>query len=108
MDDWPLAKILIQISGGKPRPVSVDQLVDVTDRRCPPFEGRMLQSRGGGPFWACRTSLWNGPVFEELSGGNWMAVGTSSPSRGLVQVPGRAWVSSLAVSGRWRRLPRPF
>ena len=30
VDDWPLAKILIQISGGKPRSVAVDQLVDVT------------------------------------------------------------------------------
>ena len=30
VDDWPLAKILIQISGGKPRWVAVD--FDVTDR----------------------------------------------------------------------------
>ena len=48
MDDWPLAKILNQISGGKPRAVAVDQLVVVTARWYPPFEGRMLQSRGRG------------------------------------------------------------
>jgi hypothetical protein len=50
VDDWPLAKILFQISGGKPRSVAVDQLVDVTVRRYPPFEGRMSQSRGSGRF----------------------------------------------------------
>jgi hypothetical protein len=36
------------MSGGKPRSVAVDQLVDVTDRRSPPFEDHMLQSRGSG------------------------------------------------------------
>jgi len=30
VDDWPLAKILYQISGGKLRSVAVDQLVGVT------------------------------------------------------------------------------
>jgi len=36
------------MSGGKPRSVAVDQLVDVTGRWSPPFEDRMLQSRGSG------------------------------------------------------------
>ena len=48
VDDWPLAKILNQISGGKPRAVAVDQLVVVTAGWCPPFEDRMSQSRGCG------------------------------------------------------------
>ena len=56
VDDWPLAKILFQISGGKPWSVAVDQLVDVTVRRYPPFEGRMSQSRGSGLLPAERVS----------------------------------------------------
>jgi hypothetical protein len=48
VDDWPLAKNLNQMSGGKPRSVAVDPRVDVTGRWSPPFEDRMLQSRGSG------------------------------------------------------------
>lgn len=48
VDDWPLAKILIQISGGKPWSVAVDAFrgVDVTGFRYPPLEGCMSQARG--------------------------------------------------------------
>lgn len=64
-----------QISGGKPRSVAVDQPVDVTDRRCPPLEGPMSQSRGlRVPPGACRSGLCGGPTFEELSGGNWISL----------------------------------
>ena len=49
MDDWPLAKILIQISGGKPRSVAVAFTGGVTERWYPPFEGHMRQSGGSGP-----------------------------------------------------------
>ena len=91
VDDWPLAKILNQISGGKPRRVTVGPLTgfDVTVRWYPPFEGRMLQSRGRGRHRP-PNEFWGGPVFEELSGGNWMVGGRSVLSRGSVQVPGRA------------------
>lgn len=45
MDDWPLARILLQISGGKPGLVTVDSF-GVTGLRRPPLEGRMSQPRG--------------------------------------------------------------
>lgn len=48
MDDWPLAKIFHQISGGKPWSVAVCHLLagdDVTGSRYPPLGWRMGQSR---------------------------------------------------------------
>ena len=56
MDDWPLAKILIQISGGKPGSVTVDSF-DVTGPWYPPLEGCMSQPRGDG-LRAPIESLW--------------------------------------------------
>ena len=71
MDDWPLAKILFQISGGKPRSVAVDQLVDVTVRRHPPFEGRMSQSRGSGLLPAERVSGADRPLKNSVGAIGW-------------------------------------
>jgi hypothetical protein len=95
VDDWPLAKILYQISGGKPGSVAVDSF-DVTGPWYPPLEGYMSQPRGGasGP----RSSRCGGPSLGELSGGNWMAVVDGRLFTGAVRSPvGRV---SLPSEGR--------
>ena len=92
VDDWPLAKILIQISGGKPRSVTVsfgrrDRLRGLLLLRgvC----HRFVVWRGLPPVTIER--LRRGPPFEELSGGNWMTqLRTAAPSRGWFECPGRS------------------
>ena len=56
MDDWALPMILIQISGGTPRPVSVDQLVRCDRVVVASFRGPYVAVSGCAGFSACRTS----------------------------------------------------
>ena len=88
MDDWPLAKILLQISGGKPRSVTVEPV-----RRDRPRG--VLLSRGpchslvvvlpGTERVVC-----GGRSLGELSGGNWMADCDGRSFTGAASVAGRA------------------
>ena len=72
VDDWPLAKILFQISGGKPRSVAVAVKRDVTERWYPPFEGGMRQSRGSGPSVpAERVSVADQPLKNSVGAIGW-------------------------------------
>lgn len=66
-----------QMSGGKPRSVTVDQLADVTDRRCPPLEGPMSQSRSCGRLRApaSRVSAADRPLRNSVG-----AIGSPWPS----------------------------
>ena len=75
MDDWPLAKILYQISGGKPGSVTVVRLfggLDVTGPWYPPLEACMSQCRGCPALPGADRSSVADHRLGELSGGNWM------------------------------------
>lgn len=76
VDDWPLAKILIQISGGKPRSVAVGPFGGRRDRSVGILLLRGVCHRLGVALaiaGAERVATCGGPALEELSGGNWMA-----------------------------------
>jgi hypothetical protein len=87
VDDWPLATNSCQMSGGKPASVAVETLAgvfDVTDAWCPPFEDRMSQSRGRGPFvWPAERASGADRSLKNFSVGaiGWPIQGRSPPSR---------------------------
>lgn len=91
VDDWPLVKILKQMSGGKPRPVAVEAMSRCDRPEASSFRGPYAAVSGVVSVEARRPSVWDGPVLEELSGGKRMASGRS-PSHG-----GRAYVSGRAL-----------
>ena len=78
-DYWPMANIILQTLGGKPKQLSAS---GVSCGRHPPLEERISH-----PAWCCIPALQaacGGPLLGELSGGKWMAVGSRlSAAHGL-------------------------
>ena len=68
MDDWPLAIIILDLLGGKPKLITA--FLGVISGRHPPLESLMLQYDKSllGLSHSC-----GGKVLGELSGGNWIS-----------------------------------